>query len=167
MTTSPPRTRGDNLYFRYKMGAVRADMTDAEIERLSDGNGRILTSLLGQRARLRNTNIDNFCRCWDEWHALMQQWRQTQDNEIWQGAASGAFFRSDIFDVDISLQGIGHVATTGVAFGFIMGAILGFALSSSVAGAVFFFAQIERNTRSLLVRERFEEPTQYRAAPRF
>ena len=83
------------------------------------------------------------------------------------GAASGAFFRSDIFDVDISLQGIGHVASTGVAFGLIMGAILGFALSSSVAGAVFFFAQIERNTRSLLERERFEEPTQYRAAPRF
>ena len=83
------------------------------------------------------------------------------------GAASGAFFRSDIFDVDISLQGIGHVATTGVAFGFIMGAILGFALSSSLAATVFFFAQIERNTRSLLERERFEERTQYRAAPRF
>jgi len=83
------------------------------------------------------------------------------------GAASGAFFRSGIFGTDISLQGIGHVATTGVVFGFIMGAILGFVLSSSVAGAVFFFAQIERNTRSLLERGRFEEPTQYRAAPRF
>jgi hypothetical protein len=83
------------------------------------------------------------------------------------GAASGAFFRSDIFDVGISLQGIGHVATTGVAFGFIMGAIVGFALSSSLAGTVFFFAQIERNTRSLLEEQRFEEPTQYRAAPRF
>ena len=82
------------------------------------------------------------------------------------GAAGGALFRSDIFDVVISLQRIGHVATNGVAFGFIMGAILGFALTSSVAGAVFFFAQIERNTRSLL-EERFEEPTQYRAAPRF
>ena len=86
------------------------------------------------------------------------------------GAASGAFW-SGIFgvasNVDISLQGIGHVATTGVVFGFIMGAILGFILSSSVAGAVFFFAQIERNTRSLLERERFEELTQYRVAPRF
>jgi hypothetical protein len=87
------------------------------------------------------------------------------------GAASGAFFRSSIFgiasNVDISLQGIGQVATTGIVFGFIMGAILGFVLSSSLAGTVFFFAQIERNTRSLLERERFEEPTQYRAAPRF
>jgi hypothetical protein len=54
-----------------------------------------------------------------------------------------------------------------LVFGFIMGAILGFVLSSSLAGTVFFFAQIERNTRSLLGRERFEEPTQYRADPRF
>ena len=83
------------------------------------------------------------------------------------GAASGAFFRSGVFGVDISMQGIGQVATTGVVFGFIMGAILGFVLSSSAAGTIFFFAQIERNTRSLLERERFEEPTQYRAAPRF
>ena len=84
------------------------------------------------------------------------------------GAALGA---SGIFgiasNVVINLQGIGHVATTGVVFGFIMGAILGFVLSSTLAGTVFFFAQIERNTRSLLERERFEEPTQYRAAPRF
>ena len=86
------------------------------------------------------------------------------------GAASGAFFRSGIFgiasNVDISLQGIGH-APTGVVAGFIMGALLAFALSSSLAATVFFFAQIERNTRSLLERERFEERTQYRAAPRF
>jgi hypothetical protein len=86
------------------------------------------------------------------------------------GAASGTFFRSSIFgiapNVDISLQGIGQVPA-GVVFGFIIGAILGFALSSSLAATVFFFAQIERNTRSLLERERFEEPTQYRAAPRF
>jgi hypothetical protein len=86
------------------------------------------------------------------------------------GAAYGALFHG-IFgiasNVDISLQGIGHVATTGVAFGFIMGAILGFVVSSPLAATVFFFAQIERNTRSLLERERFEEPTQYRAAPRF
>ena len=77
------------------------------------------------------------------------------------GAASGAFFRSDIFgiasNVDISLHGIGHVATTGVVFGSILGAILGFVLSSALASTVFFFAQIERNTRS----------TQYRADPRF
>ena len=87
------------------------------------------------------------------------------------GAASGALFRSGFFGiasyVDISLQGVGQVATTGVVFGFIMGAILGFVLSSPLAATVFFFAQIERNTRSLLERERFEEPTQYRAAPRF
>jgi hypothetical protein len=86
------------------------------------------------------------------------------------GAASGAF-RSGIFgiasNVDIHLQGIGQVATTGTVFAFIMGAILGFILSSTLAGTVFFFAQIERNTRNLLERERFEEPTQYRAAPRF
>ena len=83
------------------------------------------------------------------------------------GAASGTFFRSGIFGVDIILQGIGQVATTGVVFGFIMGAILGFVLLSTLAGTVFFFSQIERNTRSLLERERFEEPTEYRAAPRF
>jgi hypothetical protein len=86
------------------------------------------------------------------------------------GAASGAVW-SGIFgiapNIDIRLQGIGQVATTGVVFGFIMGAILGFVVSSTLAGTVFFFAQIERNTRSLLERERFEEPTQYRAAPRF
>ena len=86
------------------------------------------------------------------------------------GAASGAFW-SGIFgiasNVDISLQGIGQVASTEAVLGFIMGASLGFVLSSIGAGAVFFFAQIERNTRSLLERERFEEPTQYRAAPRF
>ena len=82
------------------------------------------------------------------------------------GAASGAVW-SGIFGIDISLQGIGQVATSGAVFGFIIGAILGFVLSSSLAGAVFFFAQIERNTRSLLERERFEEPTQYRTAPRF
>ena len=69
-------------------------------------------------------------------------------------------------NVNIGLQGIGQ-ANAGAVFGFIMGAILGFVLSSTAAGTIFFFAQIERNTRSLLERERFEEPTQYRAAPRF
>ena len=86
------------------------------------------------------------------------------------GGISGAaaFFRSGIAsNVSISLQGIGQVATTGAVLGFIMGAILGFVLLSTLAGTVFFFSQIERNTRSLLERERFEEPTQYRAAPRF
>jgi hypothetical protein len=81
------------------------------------------------------------------------------------GAASGAFF-GIVSNVDISLKGIGH-APNGVVAGFIVGAILGFALSSSLAATVFFFAQIERNTRSLLERESFEERTQYRAAPRF
>jgi hypothetical protein len=86
------------------------------------------------------------------------------------GAASGALVRyfGIASNVNISLQGIGHqVASTEAVLGFIIGAILGFVLSSIGAGAVFFFAQIERNTRSLLERERFEEPTQYRAAPRF
>jgi hypothetical protein len=86
------------------------------------------------------------------------------------GAASGAVW-SGIFgiapNVDIRLQGIGQVATTGVVFGFILGAIPVFVFSSTLAGTIFFFAQIERNTRSLLERGRFEEPTQYRAAPRF
>jgi hypothetical protein len=86
------------------------------------------------------------------------------------GAVTGAFW-SGIFgiasNVDIHLQGIGPVATTGTAFGSIVGAILGFVLSSTAAGTVFFFAQIERNTRNLLERERFEEPKQYRADPRF
>ena len=85
------------------------------------------------------------------------------------GAASGAFW-SGIFgiasNVDIRLQGIGQV-DSGVVFAFIMGAILGFVLSVPLAATVFFFAQIERNTRGLLERERFEEPTQYRVAPRF
>jgi hypothetical protein len=85
------------------------------------------------------------------------------------GAASGAVW-SGIFgiapNVDIRLQGIGQVDGR-VVFGFIVGAILGFVVSSTVADTIFFFAQIERNTRSLLERERFEEPTQYRAAPRF
>jgi len=81
---SPDNARANNLYFRFKMASVTADMSDEDLKRLSDGNGRILTSLLGRRARLRNANIDHFCRCWDEWHALMQQWRQTQDNEIWE-----------------------------------------------------------------------------------
>jgi hypothetical protein len=83
------------------------------------------------------------------------------------GAALGA---SGIFGIAsnsyIHLQGIGQVGTTGTVFGFIMGAILGFVLSVPLAGTVFFFAQIERNTRSLLEREGLE-PTQYRTAPRF
>ena len=87
------------------------------------------------------------------------------------GGLSGAatLGASGIFasNVNVNLQGIGQVATTGVVFGFIVGAILGFVLTSTLAGTIFFFAQIERNTRSLLERERLEEPTQYRAAPRF
>jgi hypothetical protein len=86
------------------------------------------------------------------------------------GAAYSAIW-SGIFgiapDVAISLQGVGQVATTGVVLGCIMGAILGFVLSSALAATVFFFAQIERNTRSLLERERIKEPIQYRTAPRF
>jgi hypothetical protein len=83
-TKSPGNARADNLYFQFKMSCVRPEMTDADLIRLSDGNGRMLTSLRGHHARLRDANIDNFCRRWDEWHALYQQWRQTQDNEIWE-----------------------------------------------------------------------------------
>jgi len=83
------------------------------------------------------------------------------------GAATLGASRIFASNVNINLQGIGQVATTGVVFGFIVGAILGFVLTSTLAGTIFFFAQIERNTRGLLERERFEEPTQYRAAPRF
>jgi len=88
------------------------------------------------------------------------------------GAASGAFFRSGIFgiasNVDISLQGIGQVATTGAVFGFIMGAILGFVLSVNIGGhRLLFLPKLNGTPVVLLERERFEEPTQYRAAPRF
>src|SRR5262245_28934543 len=76
------------------------------------------------------------------------------------GAGLGTVFRSGIFGVDIGLQGIGQVATTGVVFGFIIGAILGFALSSSVAGGVFFFFQIEQKTRCLFVKERLQSDHQ-------
>jgi hypothetical protein len=48
-----------------------------------------------------------------------------------------------------------------------MGVILGFVLSSTAAGTVCFLAQIERNTRNLLEREHFEDPTQHRIALRF
>jgi hypothetical protein len=86
------------------------------------------------------------------------------------GAASSGSW-SGIFgiasNIDIILLGIGQVATTGTVFGFIIRAILGFVFSSTAAGIIFFFAQIERNTRTLLERERFEEPTQYRADPHF
>jgi len=34
--------RGDNLYFRFKMKSVTADMSDDDLLRLSDGNGRML-----------------------------------------------------------------------------------------------------------------------------
>ncbi|WP_426530480.1 hypothetical protein [Bradyrhizobium sp. McL0615] len=89
------------------------------------------------------------------------------------GGIYGAFYGailSPIFgvaNVDVNLQGFGHVANAGFVFGTIVGVVLGFVLSSSVAGCIFFFAQIERNTRSLLEREHFDEPTQYRTAPRF
>jgi len=82
-------------------------------------------------------------------------------------AVLSIFFGTFVGGISVAASGIGRVATTGVVFGVIMGAIVGFVLSSTLAAVVFFFAQIERNTRSLWERERFEEPTQYRAAPRF
>jgi hypothetical protein len=86
------------------------------------------------------------------------------------GAASGAFrsaFLGLAWNADINIQGLGTVASGGAVIGFITGAIGGFVLSATLAGILFTFAQIERNTRSLLERERVEEPMQYRTAPRF
>ena len=88
------------------------------------------------------------------------------------GAASGAF-RSGLWGIvanqNMSVQGLGEVASVGAIIGFITGAVLAFVVSSTLAGVVFMFAQIERNTRSLLDYEmdRLQQPTQYRAAPRF
>jgi hypothetical protein len=88
------------------------------------------------------------------------------------GAASGAF-RSGIFglasNVNVSMQGLGEIASVGAVLGFITGAAVAFVVSSTLAGVVFMFAQIERNTRSLLQPEmdHLQQPTQYRAAPRF
>ena len=61
------------------------------------------------------------------------------------GGIYGAFYAAilppvfGVANVDINLQGFGHVANTGFVFGTIMGAILGFVFSSSVAGSIFFF----------------------------
>jgi membrane associated rhomboid family serine protease len=53
------------------------------------------------------------------------------------GAASGAF-RSGIFviasNVDISMEGLGRVASGAAVVGFIVGAIMGFVLSATLAG---------------------------------
>ena len=68
----PDRERAQNLYYLFKMSEVRADMSDEDIERLSDGFGRMKTSLLGKRARLRNPVLDAYCRAFDRWHQLME-----------------------------------------------------------------------------------------------
>jgi hypothetical protein len=78
-----PGSRASNLYFKYKLSCVRADMTDSDLEQLSDGNGRMYTSLLGQRAMLQDPVLNDFCATWDHWWALYQQWRQTGEEEIW------------------------------------------------------------------------------------
>lgn len=67
------------------------------------------------------------------------------------GAASGAL-RSSMFGMlgNVQVDGLGTVASTGAVLGFILGALSGFVISSTLAGVVFTFAQIERNTRSLL-----------------
>jgi hypothetical protein len=90
------------------------------------------------------------------------------------GAASGAF-RSSIYglatnNVDVSVQGFGHVASVGAVIGFIIGAIGGFVVSSILAGTLFIFIQIERNTRSLLERDIDSEvaySNSYRSPPKF
>jgi hypothetical protein len=54
------------------MASVTAEMTDDDLETLSDGNTRMLTSLLGQRARLRDPVLDAYATAFDRWHALVQ-----------------------------------------------------------------------------------------------
>lgn len=69
------------------------------------------------------------------------------------GSASGAF-RSGLFGVatggysGINIDGLGQIASTGAVLGFIIGAIGGFVASCTLAGIVFTFVQIERNTRA-------------------
>jgi hypothetical protein len=55
------------------------------------------------------------------------------------------------------------VLSTSELLGFCIGALGGFVLSATLAGIVFTFIQIERNTRSLMDQEtvRFIEPSKY------
>jgi len=84
------------------------------------------------------------------------------------GAASGAF-RSGTFaalsNAEVNLQSLGAPVSTGTVVGFFVGAVGGFVVSSTLAGILFIFAQIERNTRSLLYQESFRG-SDPRAAPR-
>jgi hypothetical protein len=69
--------RSDNLYFKFKMSAVRADMTDSDLIELSDGNGRMLTSLRCRHAELNDPALANFAAAFDHWHSLMRQQRES------------------------------------------------------------------------------------------
>src|ERR1019366_4433235 len=87
------------------------------------------------------------------------------------GAASGAM-RSAMFGMiigDVHIDGIGQTVSGGAVLGFILGAIGGFIASSTLAGIVFTFVQIERNTRGPLenVSNFSSQSEQYNAAPRF
>jgi hypothetical protein len=74
-----------------------------------------------------------------------------------------------ISHVDVNVQGVGQVATLGGVIGFVAGALVGFVMSSQLAGMLFAFAQIERNTRSLLERQEpyYGDAEYERTAPRF
>ncbi len=86
------------------------------------------------------------------------------------GGASGAF-RSGMFamQTNVTIEGLGQVASVGAVFGFVVGAMLGFVFSATLAGIVFTFVQIERNTRSLLENRQDDLtlPGQYRTEPQF
>jgi hypothetical protein len=67
--------RGDNLYFRFKMKSVTADMSDDDLLRLSDGNGRMLTSLRIEREHQRDPLLAAFARESDKYFALHETMR--------------------------------------------------------------------------------------------
>jgi hypothetical protein len=52
------------------MSCVEASMTPADLERRSDGNSRMLTSLRGQHARLCDPILDAFSTAFDRWFAM-------------------------------------------------------------------------------------------------
>jgi hypothetical protein len=78
--------RSDNLYFKFKMASVTADMTDADLIQLSDGNGRMLTSLRCRHAELNDPALARYAAAFDRWHSLMLQHREAcchgSDEEI-------------------------------------------------------------------------------------
>jgi hypothetical protein len=78
------------------------------------------------------------------------------------GAVSG-IFREFGFTGQLTVDRMSVVLSTSELLGFCIGALGGFVLSATLAGIVFTFVQIERNTRSLMDQEtvRFIEPSKY------